>query len=154
MFYSKMAAFFLFFSVLGSAAVFAQAPQLPQQQVEVNDSELAKFAKAFQGIRMISMEAQQEMAKVVEEGGMDVARFNEIQQAIMDPSVEVTASEEEIKKQKAIVSRLESMQGKYQEKMEGVISEQGLTPQRYEQIAMGLQTDPELQERLKAVFQG
>jgi uncharacterized membrane protein YhiD involved in acid resistance len=149
MFYSKMAAFFLFVSVLGSAAVFAQTPQLPQQQqkVEVNDSELSKFAKAFQGIRMIGMEAQQEMTKVVEKEGMDVARFNEIQQANLNPEVEVTASEEEIKKQEEIVSRLKSIQQVYQEKMEEVISEQGLTAQRYEQISMGLQADPELQEK-------
>lgn len=155
----KVASFLFFFTVMGTFASFAQTPQLPQQQqqqpkVEVSDSELTKFANAFQGIRMVNQEAQQEMMQVVEEGGMDVQKFNEIHQASMDPAVEVEASEAELKKHQEITSELEEMQGTFQAKMEKVITDADLTLERYEQIAMGLQSDPELQERLRAVFQG
>lgn len=152
----KIAAFFLFFTVLGSAAVFAQAPQLPQQQqqkVEVSDAELAKFASAFQVIRNINMQAQQEMGAVVQSEGLEIQRFNEIHEAILNPNTEVTASEEEKKQHQNIISKLDTMQLAFQEKMEKAIDEKGLTTERYEQIVMGLQTDPELQERIKKMFE-
>ncbi len=153
----KIAGFFLSLSILGSAAVFAQTPQPTQQQqqqkVEVDDAELEKFAKAFQHVRVISMEAQQEMAGVVENGGLEIQRFNEIHKAELDPEIEVTATAEEKTKHKAIISELETMQLSLQDKMEKVITEQGLSLERYEQIAMGLQNDPELQERLRKVFE-
>lgn len=156
----KIAAFFLFFTVLGSTAIFAQNPQLPQPQqqqqpaVEVNDDELAKFANAFQVIRTINMEAQQEMAGVVEKEGMDIQRFNEIYEASLNPEAEVTATKEEQKQQENIITALESMQVTYQEKMEEAIAEQGLSAERYEEIAIGLQYDPSLQERLVKILEG
>lgn len=153
----KIAGFFLSLSILGSAAVFAQTPQLPQQQqqqkVEVGDAELEKFATAFQHVRAISMEAQQEMANLVQEEGLEIKRFNEIHQATIDPEVELKATEEEKKKHQKIITELETIQTDIQGKMEKIITEQGLTPQRYEQIAMGLQNDAELQERLRKIFE-
>lgn len=154
----KLAGFFLFLTVMGSTAAFAQTPQLPQQQqqqkVEVSDAELKKFANAFQGIRMVNQEAQQEMSQVIQEEGMEIQRFNEIYQATLNPEVAVEATEEEKKQHEKISSKLEGMQGEFQGKMEKIITDEGLTIERYEQIAMGLQADPELQERLRAVFEG
>lgn len=153
----NFAAFFMFFTVLGSAAVFAQTPQTPQQQqqkVEVSDAELTKFARAFQEIRMINQEVQQEMMGVVQSEGMDIQRFNEIHQATVDPEVEVEATAAEKEQHKNITSELEEIQVKFQGRLEKVITDQGLTIQQYEKIAMGLQNDPELQERLRKEFQG
>ncbi|WP_424493189.1 DUF4168 domain-containing protein [Salinimicrobium sp. GXAS 041] len=153
----KFASFLLFFTILGTVAASAQISQpQPQQQqkVEVSDGELEKFANAFQGIRMITQQAQQEMMTVVQKSGMNVEKFNKIQQASMNPETTVEATSEEKAKHKEIAAELEDMQMGYQEQMQEVIEEQDLTLQRYEQIAMGLQNDPELQERLKAIFQG
>ncbi|HSP82731.1 MAG TPA: DUF4168 domain-containing protein [Gillisia sp.] len=152
----KIAGFFLSLSILGSAAVFAQTQQLPQQQqqpVEVSDAELEKFANAFQQVRVITMEAQQEMAGVVTNEGMDIQRFNEIHEAVLNPEVEVTATEDEKKQHGKIISELETIQAGVQAKMEKAVQDQGITPARYEQIAMGLQNDPKLQERVKKIFQ-
>jgi uncharacterized membrane protein YhiD involved in acid resistance len=155
----KFAAFFLFFTVLGSTAMFAQTPQqLPQQdqqmeKVEVSEAELQKFANAFQAITAIGQQAQQEMAGVVEKKGMDIERFNEVHQASLDPQAEVTVTSEEQEQHQEIISELETMQMEFQGEMAKVITEVGLTPERYEQIAMGLQYDQELQNRLRAVLQ-
>jgi uncharacterized membrane protein YhiD involved in acid resistance len=155
----KIAAFFLFFTVLGSTAMFAQTPQqLPQQdqqmeKVEVSEAELQKFANAFQAITAIGQQAQQEMAGVVEKKGMDIQRFNEVHQATLDPQAEVTVTSEEQEQHQEIISELETMQVEFQGEMTKVITEVGLTPERYEQIAMGLQYDEELQNRLRAVLQ-
>ncbi len=152
----KIAGLVLTVSMFASTAVFAQSPQPPQQQqqqVEVSDAELEKFATAFQHVRVISMEAQQEMSGVVTNEGMEIQRFNEIHQATLDPEVEVTATEAEKKQHQRIITNLETIQAGVQEKLEKVIGEQGITPARYEQIAMGLQNDPALQERLRKTFE-
>lgn len=159
MFKSKtLAGFFFFFSVLGTSAVIAQTPQMPQQQqqqqVEVSDAELDKFANAFQQIQMISQQAQQEMTTVIQEEGMDIQRFNEIYQASMSPEVEVEVTPEEEKQHEAITAKIEEMQSTFQGQMEKAIADQDLTVEKYEQIIQGLQTDPELQERLRAALQG
>lgn len=155
----KIASFLFFFAVVGSAAVFAQTPQQmpPQQQqekVEVNDDELSKFANAYQGITVVNQEAQQKMVEVVEEGGFDVQRFNEIHQASLDPNQEVEVSSEEEAKHKEVVEEIEGMQGEFQQEMEEIIKKEGLTVERYEQLAMALQTDQELQQRLQQLMQG
>lgn len=46
------------------------------------------------------------------------------------------------------------MQSEFQEEMESAISEEGLDVARYEKIAMALQTDTELQQRLQQLMQG
>lgn len=155
----KLASFLLTVTMMGSAAVFAQTSQLPQQQqqqpqVEVTDAELNKFAKAFQGIRVIGQQSQQEMVKVVQGEGMKVERFSKIHEATLNPKMEVEATEEEKAQHKKIISKLEMMQGSMQEQMEKTITEAGLSLERYEQIAMGLQSDLELQQRLQAILQG
>ncbi|MFD2516966.1 DUF4168 domain-containing protein [Salinimicrobium flavum] len=154
----KLAGFLLTLTLMGTTAVFAQTPQLPQQQeqqkVEVTDAEMNKFAKAFQGIRVIGQQSQQEMVQVVQNGGMKIERFNKIHEATLNPNLEVEATTEEKTQHKEIISKLEVMQASLQEQMEKVITDAGLSLERYEQIAMGLQNDPELQQRLQAVLQG
>ena len=155
----KIAGLLFAFALLGSASVFAQNQQLPQQQqqtadIDVSDEELSKFADAYQKIRMVNQQAQQEMAKKVEDSGFDIQRFNEIHQASLDPNTEVDATEDELTKHKEIVSEIEGMQGEFQKEMENAISEEGLDVARYEKIAMALQTDTELQQRLQQLMQG
>lgn len=154
----KIAGLLFAFALLGSASVFAQTQQLPQQQqtvdIDVSDEELSKFADAYQKIRMVNQQAQQEMAKKVEDSGFDIQRFNEIHQASLDPNTEVDATEDELTKHKEVVSEIEGMQGEFQKEMENAISEEGLDVARYEKIAMALQTDTELQQRLQQLMQG
>lgn len=156
----KLAGFLLTVTMMGGTAAFAQTPQLPQQQqqqqqkVEVTDAELNKFAKAFQGIRVIGQKSQQEMVQVVQNEGMKVERFSKIHEATLNPQMKVEATEEEKAQHKKITSKLEDMQVSVKEQMEEVITKSGLSLERYEQIAMGLQSDRELQQRLQAVLQG
>ncbi|MBZ9630245.1 DUF4168 domain-containing protein [Salegentibacter sp. LM13S] len=156
---SKKIAGLLFAFALGTAGVVAQTQQLPQQQqqtveVDVSDEELSNFADAYQKIRMVNQQAQQEMAKKVEDSGFDIQRFNEIHQASLDPNAEVDVTEEEKTKHAEVVAEIEGMQGEFQKEMESAISEEGLDVARYEKIAMALQTDTELQQRLQQLMQG
>lgn len=153
---NKLAGMLIVFMMLGSTAVFAQ--QLPQQQqqqqTEVSDADLKKFVAAVQQIQMVSQQAQQEMMQVVQEEGMEIPRFNEIHEATMNPEVEVEATTEEKDTHKKIIGELETMQAGVQQQIEKLITDQGLSLEKYEQIAMQLQSNPALQQRIQQMIQG
>ena len=140
--------------VLGTATVNAQNAPLPQQQIVVTDSELTEFAEVFQKMRMVNQEAQQEMIQVVQEQKLDLQRFNEIHQANMDPNKEVETTEAESKQYNIVVAELEEIQPQFQQRMEKLIGESDLSKERYQQLVMALQKDPELQQRLQKALQG
>ncbi|HET8854366.1 MAG TPA: DUF4168 domain-containing protein [Salinimicrobium sp.] len=123
-------------------------------QEAISDEEISKFAITFQKMRVMNQKMQKEMTGVISEKNMEIARFNKIHKANLDPSVDVEITEEEQEKYEKIVSQLDEMQLSYRKKMEETITASGLTPQRYQQISKRLQTDKELQERLKAELQG
>ncbi|MFD1095436.1 DUF4168 domain-containing protein [Salegentibacter chungangensis] len=153
----KIINFLFFFALLGTVPAVAQTqPMQPQQQqkIEVNDAELQKFAKAYQQMRMVNQEAQKKMMALVKEEGFEIKRFNEIHKASLDPNKEIEMTEEEKEMHADVVEDLGDMQKEFQEKMEEVIEEQGLSLKRYEQLAMALRSDRELQQRLQNLMQG
>lgn len=145
---------FLMLAITGTT-LQAQNSQLPQQQekIEVKDAELEKFAEAFQKMRMTNQQAQQEMMDVIKNEGLELQRFNEIQQASIDPKKDVETTSAEDKKHKAVVMKLEKLQPKLQKKMQTILSESDLSMERYQQLSMALKTDAELQKRLKKIMQ-
>ncbi|MDN3594765.1 DUF4168 domain-containing protein [Zunongwangia endophytica] len=153
----KIAGLLFAFALTAGTAAVAQTPTTQQQQqtvdVDVSDAELSKFAKAYQGLRMMNQQVNQKMMKTVQDGGMDVQRFNEIHQASQDPNKEVEATDEELDQHATILTEIESMQGDFQKKMETTIKDQGLTVERYQKLAMALQSDQELQSRLQKMMQ-
>lgn len=153
---TKLFSSLLLVFIMGSASVMAQTPTMPPQQkkIEVSDAELTEFAQVFQKMRMVNQEAQQKMIQVVQEEDFELQRFNEIHQAKMDPEKEVETTEKEEEKYKVVVAELESMQPKFQQRIEDLIKESDLSMERYQQLAMALRTDPQLQQRLQAIMQG
>lgn len=150
----KLFSSLLFVLAVGTASVNAQSTTMPQQQekIEVNDAELAQFAEIYQQMRMMNQEVQQEMMTVVQNGDFELQRFNEIHQAKMDPKKEIETTAEEDKKYEAVVTEIEEIQPKYQKRMEEVISESDLSMERYQQMAMALRSDVELQQRLQEIL--
>ena len=143
----KIAGLFLFL-VFSTTALMAQV-----EQTKISDAELSKFAETFQKMRMMNQEAQMQMSEAITEEDLEIKRFNEIHQAEMDPAVEGDATAEEKKKYKDAISEIEGMQVDFQKKMEDLISQGGLSVEKYQQIATRLQSDAELQERLRAEFE-
>lgn len=138
----------LLFLVFSTTAIMAQ-----DAQTKITDEEISKFATTFQQMRMMNQEVQMAMGEAIKNEDLEIARFNEIHKATMDPAAEVEVTAEEQKKYDNIVSDIEEMQIGFQKKMEDTITASGLSLERYQQIATKLQTDPELQERLRAEFQ-
>lgn len=141
----------LFLFAIGTASVAAQSTnmQAQQQKVEVSDAELTEFAEVFQKMRMLNQQIQQEMMAVVKEKDFELQRFNEIHQAKMDPEKDIETTDKENKKYDAVVSELETIQPEFQQKMQTVIQDSDLSMERYQQLAMALRSDAELQKRLQ-----
>jgi len=139
-----------------------QAPQTqqdlnqfqPQQQGgEISDEELQKFVSASQQLQVINQEAQQSMIKIVEDEGLDPQRFNEIMQAQQNPNQEANATGEELKQAEAATKGLQKIQTQAMQQMQEKISDSGLTEQKFQEISMMLQNDPELQQRFQSLQQ-
>lgn len=141
----------LFLFAIGTASVAAQSTnmQAQQQKVEVSDAELNEFAEVFQKMRMLNQQIQQEMMAVVQEKDFELQRFNEVHQAKMDPKKDIETTDKEDKKYDAVVSELETIQPEFQQKMQTVIQDSNLSMERYQQLAMALRSDAELQKRLQ-----
>ena len=151
----KLLNVFILVFVMGSATVVAQNTKMPQQQnIEVSDSELSEFAKVFQQMRVINQEAQQQMIQVVQDSDLKLERFNEIHQANLDPNKEAKTTDAESKKYEVAVTKLETIQPKFQERMKNLIDNSSLSVERYQQLAMALQSDASLQQRLQEELKG
>ncbi|MCF8713672.1 DUF4168 domain-containing protein [Joostella atrarenae] len=144
---------FLFVALLGSVSAFAQVPApAPAPAENISDAELQQFAEAYMGIQMKNQEAQQAMTTTIKDHGIALDRFNEIQQASMDPNKEVDASEDELAKHKAAIADLEKLQPKFQSQMETVITDTGLSIERYQAVASSVQASKELQQKLQGIM--
>ncbi len=134
-----------------------QAPgmgQMPQgaADIEVSDDELEAFVALSQEVQEINAEIQQEMVTAVQEEGLDVQRFQEIQQSQMNPQAETTASEAEMEQFQAANERISELQQEAQTEMDELVAEKGISEQRLQEINMALQASPELQQRLREMM--
>lgn len=139
--------------LVGPSLIAQVAPQQQMQQqtqTSVSDAELTKFAGAYQEIQVENQKIQQEMVTVIQGEGLEVQRFNEIHQANMTPESEVEVSNEEETKYEKVIEKMEAKQTAFNEKIEAVIEDQGLTLNRYQEIGMALQSDQALQQKLQS----
>lgn len=148
-------------AVLGFTAVQAQVNQVPaqmqqQQQAtpDISDEELQKFANAFQEVQVENQKIQKDMIAKIEEEGMEVQRFSEIQQAQQNPNQEVEMTAEEEKAIETLMPKLQSIQQESQTVMQEKIESAGLSMNRYQEIAQMIQQSPELQKKLQSMMQG
>ncbi len=160
----KIAAFALsLFFVGASVSAFAQVPQnqpaqnptLNQQQekTKVSDEELKQFATVYPKVQEESQKAQQKMVGVIEKDGMKLERFNEIQTATMQ-NQKTDATEDEMKTYKKITGELDKLQPEIQKKMQSLITSSGLSVERFQAIAVAIQSDQNLQSRFQEMMNG
>ncbi|WP_292245999.1 DUF4168 domain-containing protein, partial [Mesonia sp.] len=88
----------------------------------------------------------------INESGLEVERFQEIQKAQMDPNTKVDATEKELTAHKTIMAEIQAMQPELQSEMEALIKKKGLTMQRYQEVAAAIQSDAALQQKLQAIM--
>jgi hypothetical protein len=145
-----------FFAIPAAAQI--QQPQPSQNQapqIELSDDELKIFMDAAMNAQAVQAESQQEMIAIVEKEGIGVETYNEIMQAKqmgqsvedLDVSEEDAAGFENAEKQ---IMEIEEQMG---EKLVHAVQEKGMDMDRFQEINMAIQQDPELQQRAQQMIQ-
>jgi len=127
-----------------------------QQQVDIdlNEAELKKFAKAFQEVQKIQEEAQDKMVNIIEDKGLTIEEYNKLsrhQQQGDQASEDI--SKQELNQFEAANSQINQIEEKIQSNMEEAITSQGLEIERFHKIRMGVMQDQELQQKLREIME-
>lgn len=123
-----------------------------QVQQDISDAQLAQFADAYINMQKENQAAQSQIMTMIEEEGLEVERFSEIQQAASDPSLESNATPEEVKKHATVMAKIEGMQDHFEERAIAGIEASGITMEEYQAIATALQKDQALVTKLQAIL--
>ena len=148
-----IAAVFTFFTV----PVQAQFQMPPQEapQIEVSDEELELFIDASMNAQSVQMESQQEMISIVDEEGIEVSTYNEIMQAqqMGQPleNIDVTASD--IEKFESAHEQIQEVEVRMEREIAQAVEEEGMEMERFQEINVAIQQDPELQQRAQQMIQ-
>jgi hypothetical protein len=121
----------------------AEETNLEETTSEVTDDDLKLFAYVVSGLQEINQSLQGEMIALVEGSGMSVETFSEMQFAMQNPESAGQFSEEEQMKFAMLVNELEKIQVEGEQLMLDLLSENGMSESRYQEIAEALQADPE-----------
>ncbi|MFB9056252.1 DUF4168 domain-containing protein [Mariniflexile ostreae] len=141
----KINILFLFTFVFGSITLLAQEEQ-------VSDKQLHQFAEAFTEVQLQNQKSQQEMIAVIEDEGLEVVRFNEIQKAVMNPNETSDATAVEKEKHENVTIKLEKMQPEIERKTIARLESTGISLKDYESLAVKIQENQSLQQRLKTIL--
>src|SRR5690554_2935409 len=114
----KIKGLFLFVAIVGSVGLTAQ-------ENKISDDELNKFAEAYINVQMQNQESQQKMMVAIEEEGLKVDRFSEIQESTMNPNVKSDATEAELKMHANATAKIEGMQPEFEKKAREGIESKG-----------------------------
>ncbi|MDR6300877.1 DUF4168 domain-containing protein [Mesonia maritima] len=152
----KIATLLVFLFIGTSTSLIAQVnPQMDREETsaaDVSDKELNMFADAYQSVQMANQQAQQKMMKMIQDKGLDVQRFQEIQQASANPNQESDATAEEMKKHQELVAQFQKMQPELQQDMEKAVVDSGLSMERYQSVAAAVQNSQALQQKLQKIM--
>lgn len=131
--------------------------QMPMQQqgqnIDVSDEDLKKFAEIIQEVQVINQSSQQDMMKAVQDEGLDVQKFTQIQQAQQNPNKEANASDKEMKQFQSSMEQIQKIQTDSRAEIESKIEERGMSIEEYQKILSAIQQSPELQQKFQNLQQ-
>lgn len=134
----------------------AGAQQLPMgqspQPAEYSDDELVTFIAAAQKIMPLQQESQMKMIEKIEEEDLTVEKFNNILESF-STGENADASEAELKSFNNAMEEIQEVQMEYEVTITDAITEEGITPAKYEEIMAVYQQDPELQMRVNILME-
>lgn len=129
-----------------------QQMQQNSQARNISDEELEKFVDIDMQLQPMQQQAQQEMIETVEQKGMKVEKFQQIAQSQQQGNT-ADFSENELQKFSEINEELAVIDSQLQQDMISKIEEEGVSIERYQQIAAAVNQDQGLQQKLQKIFQ-
>ncbi|MDA3911282.1 MAG: DUF4168 domain-containing protein [Bacteroidales bacterium] len=120
-----------------------------QTEPEISDAELQQFAEAYTGVQELNNATQQKMVKSIEDSGMTVERYTEIQQAQQAPDQDANVAEKELLVFQQATKKIQKHQSEFQQNVNSAITKSGLSMERYQEIIAKVQTSQELQQKIQ-----
>lgn len=145
---------FAFFAIPAQAQ-FEMPPQEAPPQIEVSNDELELFIDASMDAQTVQAQSQQEMIAVVDEKGIEVSTYNEIMQAqqMGQPVDDLEITAEDLEKFESAHEQIQEIEVKMERQLSQVIEDNGIPMERFQEINMAIQQDPELQQRAQQMIQ-
>lgn len=125
----------------------------------ISDADITTFAKVYQEVQTLRLQAEREMAKAVEAEGLTIERFNAIAETQLDGAAESSddmakiaakakISKKEDKKFKAAVDRIIAIRQSTEGDMEKAIEADGLSIDTFNSILERSADDTALQRQI------
>ena len=116
---------------------------------DITDSELQGHMEMQADVRELNARAQDSIMTALEEGNLDVQRFQEIGAVAQNPSTNTDVSRAELENFKTVYAEVEEIRKNLDKRIEERLEEAGITRERYGEISDALEMSPELQQRAR-----
>ncbi|MBD8488353.1 DUF4168 domain-containing protein [Echinicola sp. CAU 1574] len=137
--------------LLGS--VMQVTAQQAQGDLTFTDEDYEKFVDINTEIIPVQQKVQGEMMKVIEEEGLEVARFQELARAQQSGDIkEASEDPEEIAKFNKAGQKVMKMQQEVQTEVQGLILENDFTVQKFQQMSMAYNQDQEVKAKIDTLM--
>lgn len=137
--------------IIGTSA-FVQA-QDNASNIDVKDSELEEFANVYQQLMQRNQEIQQELIGMIEDEGLSIEKYQELREADLNPeATPEEASQADLDKKEKIDGKIKELEPKIQKEQTELIEKSALGSDRYNEIAMALQSDQSLQQKVQEIL--
>ncbi|WP_071517122.1 DUF4168 domain-containing protein [Geitlerinema sp. PCC 9228] len=137
-------------TVAQQSAPQQQSPQQTQQTVSVGDEELRNFVSAFQTIQSIRKQSINQMRQEIKDRGLSLDRYRQFlqqRQGNGNGDSNMNLSQEEKQKFQQATNRIRQIEQETQSKIQQAVREEGLEPNRFQEIQNAIRQDRQLRQR-------
>ncbi len=117
---------------------------------DISEEDLREYTRITEKAQNVAADIQNTMISEIENAGLEVERFHEIDRAQLQ-ALDIEVSEEEMQRYSQASEKVEELREKNKRKQEEVIEDSGMTLERYEEISASLQYDEELYQKYMSI---
>lgn len=149
-----LTALFVMGGIVGAQQQQQQQQQQPQQQQPMqqqknySDEDIDLFANSLVKAMPIQQETEQKMIKEIENEGMELDKFNQIARQMQQGGQPEGVSEDEMQTFQDISEKIQGIQMEAQKEVNDIISEEGMTPAKYQEMIGAYSSNPELKQKV------
>ncbi len=128
--------------------------QEPASPIEVSDDELEEFVDVAIGTLEIQQQTEMQYPGIIQEAGLSIELFQEISQAEQMGGTldDLDVSESDLEAFDAAIDDIQQLNEEAQEQVIAHVESEDMELDRYEEIAMALQQDQELMEKVQSML--
>lgn len=133
----------LLFFLFSSLFVYSQ---------EVTDYDLERFAKAYNDMVKLNLQAQNEMAKIITNEKLDLEVYHAIDESKENSDYEPDVPKEDYEKYDKVQPKIQKVQEKLESDVKDAYAKRELTPKEYSAISERVKQDQILQIKLESIL--